>query len=106
VHHGKNRPPMSHKGQHRTWRLRFVMSVLTQQADIDRRLSQVCFGPYVDIKVALSGSSPLCYAASDAMMLIIVRFLVRLTSLYCFGIDYWLEVFGGSEHAIIFREDT
>jgi len=82
------------------------MSALPLKADMAQHNRHVRFGPYVDIKVALSGSSPLCYAASDAMMLIIVRFLVRLTSLYCFGIDYWLEVFGGSEHTSIFREDT
>jgi hypothetical protein len=40
---------MSHLSQHRTWRLRFVMSALTQQADINWRLSQVRFGPRADI---------------------------------------------------------
>ena len=38
---------MSALGHQRTWRLRFVMSVLTQQADIYRRQSQVRFGPIV-----------------------------------------------------------
>jgi len=40
-------PRMSQLGHQRTWRLRFVMSALTQQADINRRLSQVRFGPIV-----------------------------------------------------------
>ena len=50
----------------------------------------VRLGPKADIKIALSGAL-LCYAASDAMLLIIVGFLVRLTSINCFGINYWLE---------------
>jgi hypothetical protein len=51
LRHGKIECPTSEMGQHRTWRLRFVMSALTQQADIYRRLSQVRFGPIGDIRL-------------------------------------------------------
>ena len=54
-----------------------------------------------DIKIALSGPSLLRCAASDAMLLIIVRFLIRLTLLRN---RLLTRVFGVSEHTGIFRE--
>jgi hypothetical protein len=63
------------------------MSALLPKADIAEQYDDVRFVPKADIKIALSGPSLLRCAASDAMLLIIVRFLVRLT-LNCFGIDY------------------
>jgi hypothetical protein len=44
---------MSAVGHQRTWRLRFVMSALTRQADINRRLSHVGFGPKRDMRTRL-----------------------------------------------------
>jgi hypothetical protein len=44
---------MSAVGHQRTWRLRFVMSALTQQADINHRLLHVRLGPKRDMRTRL-----------------------------------------------------
>jgi hypothetical protein len=79
---------VSAMGQQPTFQHFRVMSASPLVADLKQTWPDVSSGPFADIKIGLSGPSLLRCAASDAMLLIIVRFLIRLTLLNCFEIDY------------------